>query len=49
MIDFDFEFRYAEEKEPVLRQVSGSIPQGRCVVLYGGVWMRHFAYFIWNT
>ena len=36
MIDFEFEFKYAEESFPVLRQTSGSIPNGRCVVLCGG-------------
>ena len=36
MIDFEFEFQYAEEKAPVLRQTAGSIPKGRCVVLCGG-------------
>ena len=36
MIDFEFEFRYAEEKTPILRQTAGSIPKGRCVVLCGG-------------
>ena len=36
MIDFEFEFQYAEEKAPVLRRTSGSIPAGRCVVLCGG-------------
>ncbi len=36
MIDFEFEFQYAEEKSPALRQVGGSIPKGRCVVLCGG-------------
>ena len=35
MIDFEFEFQYAEEKTPVLRQTAGSIPKGRCVVLCG--------------
>lgn len=32
----DFEFEYSEESFPVLRQTSGSIPSGRCVVLCGG-------------
>ena len=36
MIDFEFEFQYAEGKAPVLRQTAGSIPAGRCVVLCGG-------------
>ena len=36
MIDFEFKFRYAEEKTPILRQTAGSIPKGRCVVLCGG-------------
>lgn len=36
MIDFEFEFQYAEEKTPVLRQTAGSIPKGRCVVVCGG-------------
>ena len=36
MIDFEFEFQYAEAKLPILRQVGGSIPAGRCVVLCGG-------------
>lgn len=36
MIEFEFEFQYAEAKLPILRQVSGSIPAGRCVVLCGG-------------
>ena len=36
MIDFEFEFRYAEEKTSILRQTAGSIPKGRCVVLCGG-------------
>ena len=36
MIDFEFEFQYAEEKAPALRQTGGSIPKGRCVVLCGG-------------
>lgn len=35
MIDFEFEFKYSEESFPVLRQTSGSIPSGRCVVLCG--------------
>ena len=35
MIDFEFEFQYAEAKLPILRQVGG-IPAGRCVVLCGG-------------
>lgn len=36
MVDFEFEFQYAEEKAPVLRKTAGSIPKGRCVVLCGG-------------
>ena len=36
MIDFEFEFQYAEENAPVLRRTAGSIPKGRCVVLCGG-------------
>lgn len=36
MIDFEFEFQYAEEKTPTLRQVDGHIPKGQCVVLCGG-------------
>ena len=36
MIDFEFEFQYSEEKAQALRQVTGSIPRGRCVVLCGG-------------
>ena len=36
MIDFEFDFKYAEEQSPVLRHVSGNIPAGRCVVLCGG-------------
>ena len=36
MIDFEFEFRYAEENAPTLRQTGGSIPNGSCVVLCGG-------------
>ena len=36
MIDFEFEFQYAEEKQPALRTVSGGISAGRCVVLCGG-------------
>ncbi len=36
MIDFEFEFQYAEEKTPALRKISGSIPKGRCVVFCGG-------------
>ena len=36
MVDFEFEFQYAEQKVPVLRQTAGSIPKGRCVVLCGG-------------
>ena len=36
MIDFEFEFQYAEEKQPALKKIGGSIPAGRCVVLCGG-------------
>ena len=36
MIEFEFEFQYAEAKLPSLRQIGGSIPAGRCVVLCGG-------------
>ena len=36
MIEFEFEFQYAEAKLPSLRQVGGGIPAGRCVVLCGG-------------
>lgn len=36
MIDFEFEFQYAEEKQPTLQKVGGSIPAGRCVVICGG-------------
>ena len=36
MIDFEFEFQYAEEKKPTLQKVGGSIPVGRYVVLCGG-------------
>ena len=36
MIDFEFVFQYAEEKQPTLQKVGGSIPAGRCVVLCGG-------------
>ena len=36
VIDFEFEFQYAEEKAPVLRRPAGSIPAGRCVVFCGG-------------
>ena len=36
MIDFEFEFQYAEEKTDALRQTDGSIPKGRCIVLCGG-------------
>ena len=35
MIDFEFEFQYAEEKCPALQKLDGSIPAGRCVVLCG--------------
>ena len=36
MINFEFEFQYAEGEAQVLRQAAGSIPAGRCVVLCGG-------------
>ena len=36
MINFEFEFQYAEEKQPALQKIGGSIPAGRCVVLCGG-------------
>lgn len=36
MIEFEFEFQYAKAKLPILRQVGGGIPLGRCVVLCGG-------------
>lgn len=36
MMDFEFEFQYAEEKQPALQEIGGSIPAGRCVVLCGG-------------
>ena len=36
MIDFDLAFQYSEEASPTLRNISGSIPAGRCVVLCGG-------------
>ena len=36
MINFEFEFQYSEAKLLSLRQISGSIPAGRCVVLCGG-------------
>ncbi len=36
MIDFAFAFQYADEKASALRQVAGSVPKGRCVVLCGG-------------
>ena len=36
MIDFEFEFQYAEEKKPTLGHTCGHIPAGRCVVLCGG-------------
>ena len=35
MIDFEIAFRYADEKSPMLRQIAGNIPKGRCVVLCG--------------
>ena len=36
MIDFEFEFQYAEEKKPTLGHTCGHISAGRCVVLCGG-------------
>ena len=36
MIDFEFEIQYAEEKQPALQKIGGSIPAGRCVELCGG-------------
>ena len=36
MIDFGFEFQYAEENAPTLRQVDGHVPKGHCIVLCGG-------------
>ena len=36
MIDFEFAFQYAAEKQAALQKISGSIPAGRCVVLCGG-------------
>ena len=36
MIDFEFEFKYAEEIQTALQKTGGSIPAGRCVVLCGG-------------
>ena len=36
MIDFEFEFQYADEKASALRKTRGNIPKGRCVVLCGG-------------
>ena len=36
MIDFEFEFQYAEEKAPALKKAEGHIPAERCVVLCGG-------------
>ena len=35
MIEFEFEFQYAEEKQPALQKSGVSIPAGRCVVLCG--------------
>ena len=35
MIDFELAFRYADKKSPVLRQIAGNIPKGRCIVLCG--------------
>lgn len=36
MIDFEFDFQYAEGNRAALRKVCGEIPRGRCVVLCGG-------------
>ena len=36
MINFEFDFQYAEENRAALRKVCGEIPRGRCVVLCGG-------------
>lgn len=36
MVDFEFEFQYAEAKQTALHKAAGSIPAGRCVVLCGG-------------
>ena len=35
MIDFEYEFRYDEEKQTALQKTNGAIPAGRCVVLCG--------------
>ena len=36
MVDFEFEFQYAEETHPTLHKISGTVPKGRCIVLCGG-------------
>lgn len=36
MVDFEFEFPYAEAKQTALQKAAGCIPAGRCVVLCGG-------------
>ena len=36
MIDFAFEFSYADEKHMALKNVKGKIPTGTCIVLCGG-------------
>ena len=36
MVDFEFEFQYAEAKQTALQKAAGCIPAGRCVVLCGG-------------
>ena len=36
MIDLEFEFRYANEKNAALQSVRMEIPKGRCIVLCGG-------------
>lgn len=35
MVDFEFEFQYAEAKQTALHKAAGCIPAGRCVVLSG--------------
>lgn len=35
MIDFELAFQYTDKKTPVLRQIAGNIPKGRCAVLCG--------------
>lgn len=36
MIEFEFDFRYENEKMPVLKNVQGKIERGKCIVLCGG-------------